>query len=590
MGLASPRRMVVMVSLAVAFATSGCTFFYIPADKAAESLHSPISFVRSELAAPFQSFGDVAAAVSSVFAVPDTSGFLDLKEGPGKPEGDVILEFLQVSDAQVRDETVYTQEVREQQGFFDFIVSVSTRNPHVEALDSLVLASFLAAYKRRAETLPGALRPFVIHTGDALDISLATELVEVLNVFGETDRGGLPVYSVAGNHDGLLYGNISDFWAIDYRMGINLTEFIYGHHAADPARPSDLNKLDKQGFGFGANEVYANLESYDAASLRNVAGRFGAGTADTLRGLKALKEKVKGLDSLTAAERTKLLQSPAALKELIDAGAGGEGEDLQLGYYDWQIPIVPVGPLKAFRGVVLDTRAGFWASGHFGLVQAGWLYRVLRKALKEGEAVLIFAHHEPDGLGKNAFFVDTPGEDALEALLDSFPNVVGYFYGHGHENTVEEPTDPGDPLVLQTGSTVDFPQVARLIQVKAMPSVSDCEIRLRVVTEFVRPQGLNTVNGLRLQGKLGAALRESWLKQTIEEDLWGDITSMRILYWLFAGLDYQSGKSRWSKLERMEMRRTLRFPKEAPTAEEVFGSWDADTVRRHRSALDLPWK
>jgi len=56
------------------------------------------------------------------------------------------------------------------------------------------------------------------------------------------------IYSVAGNHDGLIFGNLPDQKTSTRGLGINKSEFILGNLLDDPC-----------GYGFGKNEVIKKI-------------------------------------------------------------------------------------------------------------------------------------------------------------------------------------------------------------------------------------------------------------------------------------------------------------------------------------------
>jgi len=174
-----------------------------------------------------------------------------------------VSNFLTMSDAQIRDENVYAQgksNYIDQLIYFDRFYGVTIRRTFVEKFDSLTFASFLTAYRKEVEAekterdKTGTPDPFIIHTGDLTDISTTTELLTALSTVHAclSDNAPPVFFSMGGNHDGLIFGNIPNHWVDMRSLGVNLSEFVLAHLLID-SESSSPNKIT--GYGFGENEL-----------------------------------------------------------------------------------------------------------------------------------------------------------------------------------------------------------------------------------------------------------------------------------------------------------------------------------------------
>ena len=473
------------------------------------------------------------------------------------PGGDYrcISQFLCLSDAQIRDEQVYAQgksDYIDQLLYFDRFFGVTIRRSFVEKFDSLTFASFLIGYRKEVEATGqeraklGLPDPFILHAGDLLDISTSTELLTALS----TVRACLPehrpprFYSVAGNHDGLVFGNLPNEWVDMRSLGINLSEFVLAHLLVDPeATPAVAG-----GFGFGGNELIRRFGSHSSgleyprtdqlpeakratlklgirgmtASDGGVAMLLGPQTVDSVptypigwRGRAARQAR-----RLITAGRARAIGArgnayvPMVFSDRIEVPDGVDGGELQLGYYHWDQQLATaVEGLEGVRYIVLDTRnKDFSANGQIGLIQLGWLYNRLADALARRYCVVIFAHHSPGMMEKDRWtgsVFDKATTGILCRMLERFPNVIALFHGHYHWNeALRWPDENGRIALIQTGSLADFPQVGRKVWIYAKALGDDC-YQAAISWEFVRPRGNFTSQGEILDSLLSTSQRES---------------------------------------------------------------------------------
>ncbi|HUT35487.1 MAG TPA: hypothetical protein VNE39_18510 [Planctomycetota bacterium] len=519
-------------------------FYSIPREQGAELSTRPIE--------PFSAFPrppDARTRVLDVLegAAADELASLGSSARPGADHR-LVAEFLTISDLHLRDEEVYAEgrsSYINRLVYFDRYVAGAIRRSFVERFDATTLASFLIGYRKEAAyeaearrravaagTADASVAPFIVHTGDLLDISTSTELLSALTIV----RGCLPPGSsppfccVAGNHDGQVFGAVENRRADMRMLGVNLAEFVLGHLRMDPAYTADGYS---RGFGFGANEIIRRFHPCSPGLEAPASGDGDPVYEPGWKGQAARQARDLIAAAIVRSDRDASqpgLQNPAqrdsgtadplrlpivfsSETEVDDRADGGE---LQLGYYHWDQPLErPVGGLQGIRYLVLDTRRPGSLRGWVGLVQLGWLYNQLADALARRYAVVIFAHHGPRAMARPFWglgLAETPNTRIFHRLLTSFPNIVAYFHGHQHWNEQQDwPTRHSRFPVIQTGSLCDFPQVGRKVRIYATQT-PDGACTARVVSDFVRPRVTATdagdLVGSLLRASQSEALRE----------------------------------------------------------------------------------
>ncbi len=548
----------------------------LPAGTAVPALVRPHAWLRDDLSKQLTCPAQVAEAVAP-------HGF-----GVGTPGGNVTMaRFLHISDAQLRDERLHDeQKAAARLKDLDKWVSVTVRNSNVEYLDTLTLAAFLFGFAKDDACIarpdePGA---FVIHTGDLLDISVMTELLEGLEVFAYTQRGlHCPVYSVAGNHDGTTFGNLPDSATDTRGLGINRSEFVMGHLLTDAG-----------GFGFADNELVQLASVTDKDTRRRELGS-AAQCLSTRAWPDCLADQLEKIDENRTEWRARrhgraspepepMDIIPADFSEAVDVSGWADTYGDQLGYYAFDVPGAPsVGTIEGVRMIVLDTRSRNAATGDLSPVQLGWLYEELARAHAARRVAVVMGHHKPKDMPRTA-------RRALESMLTGFGNVVGYFYGHSHWNTFDRLGGPDGPLLVQTGSIADFPQVARDVRISAQPGGQPSRTIVTVAWSFWRPeaqrwqpQASETVNerARLLHALLEASLSDSRKEQ--EDSRW-----LIERWWCDEGSPCAPvlGKpKKWIKRNLLpgHAQRVVDFTISVPSPRDVFASsWTGIQTRRDR--------
>lgn len=476
-------------------------------------------------------------------------------------KGPRVTAFLHLSDAQLRDEAMYGAPGENSNlTAVDTLLNVTVRRPLVEEYDTLTLASFIAAYRDHlgdAEEPKLAYgKPFMIHTGDLLDLSVVSELMDALEVFGYWSRSSregpaLRLFSVAGNHDGLLFGNTPEWLADSQDVGVNQSEFVIAHIVADAAsRSVDEPVL---GYGFAWNE--------------NIRSRAGSLRLAALEGSEPDEDKPEGKISSTsdwirhsrlqlrdATERSlvrhqgNILQEPQTFKHAIRVPSTANDVGLSLGYYSWSHATPPDSGMKGIRYIVLDTRARVNDTGDLDYVQLGWLYNQLCQALIAHQGIVVFAHHQPNEMRRYLpnlrevvelkDFRVSESKLLLTRAIAAFPNIIGYFYGHEHGNAsrlVERRSSskeaPSDYAMIQTGSLADAPQVGRLVDIfTASNDGGNTGFVGKISWRFVRPAiAVGSPDGMRLAARLRASRKEADIeaRETSSRKFWN-----RIIHWI----------------------------------------------------------
>ncbi|MEV1019220.1 TIGR03767 family metallophosphoesterase [Streptomyces sp. NPDC050264] len=125
-------------------------------------------------------------------------------------------------------------------------------------------------------------------------------------------------------------------------------------------------------------------------------------------------------------------------------------------------------------GISLDTTdPGGHYEGSVGTSQLAWLTAQLKAAEKRGDHVVVFSHHTSKSMRNLREDPHRPGEQRhggkeLAALLARHRPVLAWVNGHSHKNAItphEGENNAGGYWEISTASHVDFPQLARIIEI-----------------------------------------------------------------------------------------------------------------------------
>jgi metallophosphoesterase (TIGR03767 family) len=255
-----------------------------------------------------------------------------------------------------------------------------------------------------------------------------------------------PWYSVFGNHDGLVQGNVPS-------LG------VLSAVATGPLKVTGLP------LGVDVNALLAAVLAGDSAALLTLltAGPAKLVTADPRRRMLTRKQ--------TVAEHFTTTGTPV--------GHGYTQRNLNDGtaYYSFD-----AGPV---RGISLDTvNPNGEADGSIDSAQLAWLTAQLQanssryldtsgnwvNGTGTDRLMVIFSHHTIATMG-NTLGVGRVDGATVEALLLRFPNVIAWVNGHTHHNEVlpharaAGAAAPGGFWEINTASHVDWPQQSRIVEI-----------------------------------------------------------------------------------------------------------------------------
>jgi metallophosphoesterase (TIGR03767 family) len=267
----------------------------------------------------------------------------------------------------------------------------------------------------------------------------------------------VPWYSVYGNHDGLMQGNMNGVY------------------------PAGLRPLDP--VATGGLKVVGSSAVPPPADL-----------AAAVRSLPALLANALGLvRPVTPDARRRAVSIPEWIQSHLavdprpgPVGHGYTPDMLETGQLYYTFDVAP-----GVLGISLDTvNHGGYADGSIGDEQLLWLEQRLVEAHSQyydaagtrvttghgDRLVVLFSHHNHATMSNPIPDLDRPlearrGFEELRALLSRFPNVVLWVNGHTHENLITPIADPtgrtGGFWEINTAAHVDYPEQARIVELVA---------------------------------------------------------------------------------------------------------------------------
>lgn len=538
-----------------------------------------------QLRHPAAGFHSVRFIESAVKGLKPEEEFKE-KDRLEEPEVKLLSSFVHLSDAQINDEkltlekeTIRTrQRIENTEEVLDRFIPVARRRSIVEALDEIVYASFLRGCLEEVRKIGSSDRKtelsFIVNTGDLLDLSLSTELIAATDVQsrilgidagrprlmpvidrtnaerqiswrlnqGTDGRTRLPLLQLAGNHDGLIRGNLDDKRTDTRSLGVNCAEFVLGHIVADM----------KEGFGFMGNEIIQAGRARRAGSVEKEEmfeeeRKPGVFTKQEWKDISELYEEIeKFFENATSGcgpggVDIEEMRAPARYRRVVDVSRDADDSPLSTGYYsvsedlrdnaaNGNVRNETVNGVFGVRHIMLDTRSKSSAYGKIDDVQLMWLVKEMEASIVQCQAVILYAHHGLDdfeprnnvilGMG----FGTSRSATILKRIIATYPNIVAFFYGHGHRN--EQVAGDGGigswrrvPR-FQTGSITDYPQVARLVELGLETAESEGRYRAHIKWEFVRPEThmwecvrpetrMDVENGRRLDALLEASRKDA---------------------------------------------------------------------------------
>lgn len=381
-----------------------------------------------------------------------------------------LVSFIHFSDGQLKEHNI---QMRGALGVaeYDGLTNGAARHGLLERHDDAVLLATMLAVNtllQPSQELKDGFHPcrapapprFAIHTGDAVDSGMFSELLQFLAVI---DSLQIPFYNAVGNHDNLFFGTFPP-------------EHITGLNVVVPYVPIlDTDRFMRFHSGTGAKSDVSlpappsRPDKHDATSRGCCFGNAGCKHVKC-----AAKSWFHGFD-LACGPRV------AADPDALCAEAQG--------YYSFDIDLPSTHDIaapRALRILVLNTAEvvpstigeGFNRSSRGNMLpeQLRWLQRRLDEPPPDKRTYfLVFGHHD---LGS---FLHASQAQELRSLLARNPDVLAYFAGHTHVDEFRRHPRPSGGVLWEViaGSTLVYPQLARIVELLDHP---DGSIYLRVAS------------------------------------------------------------------------------------------------------------
>ena len=324
-------------------------------------------------------------------------------------------------------------------------------------------------------------------------------LYELMNRPFRASGLGLPWYSVFGNHDGLVQGNLP-------------SNDLFALAAVGCVKPT---RLSRRGLDEIRGLVVGGLDDQERARLVQILARDLVETVfgpQITRGrwTPVLRDTRRRL--LTRAEY--LQQHFTTRGQPVGHGYGAADAPRGIGYYAFT-------PKPGLHFVVLDTVADSGAEGNVDETQYLWLDAELRAAEARHELVVVFGHHPIASLVQPAPGVHlgsgpcTSVPEPIECLFLRHRGVIAYVVGHQHRNRITPHARPGDGGFWEIGTSahVDWPQQSRLLDL-----VDNADGTLSIFSTIF-DQGAPAAPGSRppRRGTLLSAREVEWLASVARE-------------------------------------------------------------------------
>ncbi|GGK46027.1 TIGR03767 family metallophosphoesterase [Streptomyces flaveus] len=368
--------------------------------------------------------------------------------------------------------------------------------------ESLSVAGAVSLVERvnalRGAPVTGSPLHFVMTTGDNTDNNAKNELDWFLKVMSggriTPDSGDLKHYEGVQNsglklywqpdadvRDGdkqLGFPQIDGFLAAAVRElrspGLNLPWYsTVGNHDSLPGgcyAPADPFFAE---LAVGGKKLMSLDETTSAALWKDMRkGGDPKGSAFK----EMFKSQARKMRSVTPDEGRAPVTSAEYLQAHLDPSHTGPGP---VGHGYSQANLAAKTQYYTFRiadgllGVSLDsTNSGGHYEGSLGTAQLRWLERTLKTAERNKEHVIVFSHHTSKTMRNLREDPNHPGErrhggEEVLALLGSYRSTLAWVNGHSHKNNITPHPAPGNRSFweISTASHVDFPQLARVIEV-----------------------------------------------------------------------------------------------------------------------------
>jgi hypothetical protein len=432
-----------------------------------------------------------------------------------------LLTFVHTSDAQLTEDQV-TLDGPIRAGTYDGLKGANRRDPELARYDFAVFLATMLSVNSLGDRKEGTYAPasyapcppplppsFVLHTGNAVDSGMFSELFEFLAVVGTLE---VPFFNAVGNHDNLFFGTfpkgtLGGADSLIPFIPLGDTDRFLRAHGPDRS-PED--------FSIPHGPAVTHPETRLGHPLAPALGMppqpyFGSDFAGfdlfCPSPAKDPDPKERAQDGIQIAH----LGSPSFPSE-----RGGLCSDAH-GYYgeDFLLPAVPGRPERKVRLLVLNTAEVGPTTledaldrrrrGTMREEQYLWLDRELAGNRDRETLFLVAGHHD---LG--SFYDEQDGR--LRRTLLAEPRVAAYLSGHTHTDAIHRfdrvsPRGAGVPLwEVTAGSTLVYPELSHLVDLMERPS-GETYLRVRSFRQRVSdawPANDCDLKYLAARGRTGA--------------------------------------------------------------------------------------
>lgn len=356
-----------------------------------------------------------------------------------------VLSFVHLSDAQIKEHSVSMAGPLGK--LYDVVADGAFRPDDLERFDYTVLLATILGVNRLAqapgganahEPCPAPLEPeFVIHTGDALDAGMFSELFEFLTIMGQL---AIPFYNVLGNHDVLFFGT----FPAGAMEGLNVVLPFVPVRGARPFMQAHHPEAERADISIPAllREQHAPTEAAELDHGRTIRSMPGSA--------------FHGFDLACPQPWNRIALCDEAhgyyaLELVIRADEAGAG-DIRL----WLLVLNTAELTPSTKGEALSQQS----RGKMSDAQFEWLEQQLARAEAENALVLVAGHHPVES------FVGEQRERVRTALTGS-PRVLAYVAGHTHVNEFRRhPRGEGRPPLWEiiAGSNMASPQLGAVVE------------------------------------------------------------------------------------------------------------------------------
>lgn len=439
---------------------------------------------------------------------------------PPAPRGEHWLRFVQITDVHVTDEESPARLVR-----LGTLVGSAWRPQ--EAYATQVLDATLQVVNQHNADDEWPV-DFVAATGDLIESAQYNELGWFMDIMDGrwtvTDSGDIdgplrdvpaednpnlgfqavglapeiPWYAVLGNHDSLSSGtfgierpseNPADW--ISPQFGI-LAEMI-GLHLLDPPRDALMPTDDQSPAIMLASDEQINPETLDLEWNLLEAGPI---PPDANRHYIAKSDIIERyFDTAT---------QPVGHGFIEENRSSGDAW-----YTVRPNPAIPI------RLVVLDTsvpRAFPRLPMHYGVMSRRQFDDFLKPAVEEaaaaGEFVIVLSHHPSEDFNLPYSGVHVRTQE-FRTFLAAQGNVIAHFCGHTHRNRKTMVNGPYPYPEIETGSLIDYPQEARIVDVYYDAETDTATIATAMISHMEAPTRLSSESFRRASIDAGHAAKSA---------------------------------------------------------------------------------